>query len=306
MKKIIVAVALAVVFVMSLAVPAFAQMTHTVTYEMDGVIDYQRQAGHACNTGGVHKQTIVGAGEMSKTSGILMIPGRLTMTDNNDFVAGEAALTVTSVIELCAPPKYVYEGNSAVAGGTTLEAPVRSTAIYGPENHWATAGRGAGSILGTTHEELATIFEWEALTEQIWAVQVQADPGFSGNLHQDFEAADGPYWAGPGELNEFANEAAWNDGNWNQNHRWRWERDGDGLIGRSQGANYVGSYFDIEQHARTSMGTVQRYIDVSSPFSHGYLMEDMSVIGKSDINEAFSMTNLAPGADVPGDWWDLF
>ena len=306
MKKTIVAVALAVLFVMSLAVPAFAQMTHSVTYEMDGVIDYRRQAGHYCNTGGVHKQTIVGSGEMSKTSGIAMVPGRLTMQDENDYVAGETALTVTSVIELCAPPKYVYEGISAVDPTGTLEAPVRTTAIYGPENHPATAGRGAGSIAGTTHEELASIFGWDALTDQIWAVQVQADPGFSGNLHQDFTAADGRYWAGPGVFNEFANDAAWDDGNWNQNTRWRWERNADGLIGISQGTNYIGSYFDIEQHARTSMGTLKRYIDVSSPFSHGYLHEDMSVVGKSDVQETFSMTNIAPGADVPGEWWDLF
>ena len=292
MKKNIVAVALAVIFVMALAVPAFAQvMTHGVTYEMDGVIDYKRQAGHLCNTGASHKQTISGSGEMSKVSSIAMIEGRLTMEDTNDYVAGETSLTVTSVIELCAPPKFTYDdadGNTAV---------VSPTAMYGHGDQPYTFGPHAFGELGSVAPDFSA---WDALTDQIWAVQVSADPGFSGNLHQDFEAAYGPYW-GFG-LAPFDHEDAWT-GN---TDTWRWETDESGVLGVGVGADYVGNYFNIDQHARTSMGEVKRYIDVSSPWSHAYLMEDMSVVGKSDIQESFDMTNLAPGADVPGLWWDLF
>jgi hypothetical protein len=88
--------------------------------------------------------------------------------------------------------------------------------------------------------------------------------------------------------------------------KWRWEFDEDGVLGANIGADFVGVYFTMDQHARTSMGTLKRYIDISSPFTHAYLMEDMSVVGKSDVKEAFAMVNAPAGADVPGDWWKLF
>jgi hypothetical protein len=44
---------------------------------------------------------------------------------------------------------------------------------------------------GVNVDEDLAIFD--AVSKQIWAVQVSADPGFSGNLHQQFEAAYGPY-----------------------------------------------------------------------------------------------------------------
>ncbi len=296
MKKTIVAVALAVVFVMALAVPAFAQMTHGVTYEMEGVIDFRKQAGHACNTGAVHKQTIVGSGEMSKQQSIVMIPGRLTMEDNNDYVAGETALTVTSVIELCAPPKYTYDdadGNTAIVHPAAMYRNLNQPYLFTPLD--------AGGVVGfnpTTenYDMTPTYGDWDAVSDQIWAVQVQADPGFSGNLHQDFEAAYGPYDGG----NWLVDDEDWTPAD----IRWGWEDTGNVDIIR--GDDYVGNYFNIDQHARTSMGEVKRYISISSPFSHAYLMEDMSVVGKSDIQEAFSMRNIAAGADVPGLWWDLF
>lgn len=290
MKKTIVAVALAVIFVMALAVPAFAQvMTHGVSYEMEGVIDYKRQAGHACNTGGVHKQTIVGSGEMSKESSIAMIRGRLTMEDVNDYVAGETALTVTSVIELCAPPKYTYDdadGNTAVVHPAAMHRGVDQPYFWGPLG-WT----------GENYDMAPTYADWDAVSDQIWAVQVKADPGFSGNLHQDFEIAYGPYdgagwlWDGDEDFDSPDSE------------HWAWANtDWDVVVD----ADYVGNYFNIDQYARTSMGEVKRYISVSSPWSHAYLMEDMSIVGKSDIQESFSMRNLPPGADVPGLWWDLF
>ena len=305
MKRSIVAVTLAVVFVMALAAPAFAQsMTHTSTYEMDGTIDYKRQAGHLCNTGAEHKQTIVGDGEISKTSSIAMIPGRLTMEDTNDYVAGETGLTVTSVIELCAPPKYTYD-NDAYEGVVSPMAMYRDAdqprTWYGQDGAIDGEDFAYAGWEGTrNYWDNPDYGNWEAVSDQIWAVQVAADPGYSGNLHQDFEAAYGPYIGQetPADAEATFPTAADSDG-------WGWQDSTAGEVA-SVGIDYVGNYFNIDQHARTSMGEVKRFIDISSPWSHAYLHEDMSVVGQSDIEEAFDMTNLAPGADVPGLWYDLF
>jgi len=292
-KKTILAVALVVFFVMALAVPAFAQsMTHTKTAEIDGTIDWELQAGHLCNTGAEQKQTIMGSGQLSKTMTTAQVKGKLTVSDVNDFVAGATNLAVISVIELCAPPKFTYE-----------DAVVSPTAIYDPTlgNQPKTffgLGLGFGGTSNT--EDMRMYDEWEPVSKQIWAAHVNADPGFSGNLHQDFEAAYGPFW---GALGVQDAEDGWT-GN---TDRWRWQTtNGIATLGVGRGANYVGNYFNIEQHARTSQGAVQRFIDISSPWSGAYVYEDMTVVGKSEINEAFSMVNLGPGADVPGLWWDLF
>ena len=290
MKRSIVAIMLAVVFVMALAAPAFAQtMNHSATYEMDGTIDFRKQAGHKCNTGAEYKQTIVGDGEMAKEQSVAMSRGLLTVEDANDYVAGETGLTVTSVIELCAPPKYTYEdddGNEAVVHPAAMYGDEDQPYIFGPDG-----------FQDANYDMADTYSDWNAVSDQIWAVQVAADPGFSGNLHQDFTAAYGPYdssgymWDGEEDFDNPADE------------RWAWANDDWDIVVDD---DYVGNYFDIEQHARTSMGEVKRFIDISSPFSHAYLMEDMSVVGKSDIEEAFNMTNIGPGADMPGLWWDLF
>ena len=299
MKKTIVAVALVVVFVMALAVPAFAQMTHSVVYELDGTIDFKKQAGHLCNTGADHKQTISGSGELFKESAIVMVPGRITMEDTNDFVAGETNLAVISVIELCAPPKYMYEG-----------AVVSPAAMYNvgsqPYTYFGAVGEALAdgdAFMGTTsYTEMDNYDEWVPLTKQIWAAHVNADPGFSGNLHQDFVAAYGPY-QGLADTEELLwdPEDAWTT----HTDAWRWN---DTAAGPSAavGVDYVGNYFNIEQHQRTSQGAIQRFIDISSPWNHGYLMEDATIVGKSDVQETFTMSNLPEGADMEVDWWVLF
>ncbi len=304
MKRTFVAVALAVIFVLALAAPAFASMNHTATYELDGTINFKKQAGHACNTGGVLKQTIAGSGKMDKLMDVAMVPGKLTVADQNDWVAGATPLTVTSVWELCTPPKYTYEGRDAL--GRKVVAPVDTLhAMYGPSvNQPAYAYIGERhnmAISGTTVAQLAKYYDWDALTGQIWAVQVQADPGFSGNLHQKGEAAYGPFWAGLK-----AHDSAWTVAPNSYTDTWRWETDKDNVIGRGIGKDYVGDYFNMEQFARTSQGTLKRYIDISSPWSHAYLMQDMTIVGKSEVKEGFSMPNQAAGKDVPKDWWRLF
>ena len=62
----------------------------------------------------------------------------------------------------------------------------------------------------------------------------------------------------------------------------------------------------MEKHARTSQGTIRRFIDISSYWSHAYLMEDMSIVGKADLKESFMLDNLPAGKDILKDWWRLF
>jgi len=134
----------------------------------------------------------------------------------------------------------------------------------------------------------------DPLTDQIWAVQVSADPGFSGALTQDFEAAYGPWEGHHSGLNE-------------EDVSWDFDDDDDAALDDVvRGDDYVGNYFNIDQFARTSQGTTKRYISISSPWSHAYLMEDMEVVGMAEITESFSMDNIAPGEEAVPDWWELF
>ena len=289
MKRNITAVALAVVFILALAGPAFAQdMSHTATYEMDGEIDFFKQAGHLCNTGAQYGQVIEGEGQMSKVQNVSMVKGKITMDDANDFIAGETDLTVTSVIQLCAPPKLTYD-----------DAVVHPQYIYNDEDQPKYLVKDedgnpefSGENWWDRQDDLPA--DWEAVSNQIWAVQVQADPGFSGNLHQDFEAAYGPYTVAGEDT----------DGNIipGSADSWSWGAAGNPVVG----ADYVGDYFNIDQMARTSQGTVQRFIDISSLWSGAYLHEDMSVVGASEIEEAFTMENIGPGDEVVGLWYDIF
>ena len=109
MKKTL-ALALAVVFVLAFAVPAFAQdMTHNATYKMDGTISLNKQVGHLCNTGAQLNQVITGEGEMEKVMNTAQVAHRLTVDDTNDFVTAADAvnnLSVQSGIALCAPAKH--------------------------------------------------------------------------------------------------------------------------------------------------------------------------------------------------------
>jgi len=108
---------------------------------------------------------------------------------------------------------------------------------------------------------------WDALTSQTWAVQVSANPGETGQLRSDFEAVYGPGAAEAGA------------------------------------DTFLGDYFEIEQLAATSDGTLRRYIDISSSRRHAYLFEDMRVDGTATVNEAFSLINIT-GAGL--NWYDLF
>jgi len=144
----------------------------------------------------------------------------------------------------------------------------------------------------------------EGLTEQIWAVQVQSDPGFSGNLEQQWEAAYGAYEGL--KLDGPATTFGDPEGTETHDNVFGFLLDEDDYLVVELGSDYVGNYFNIEQYARTSQSHVYRYIDISSPWSYAYVYEYAEVTGKAEIQEAFSLDNLGPGADVATDWWDIF
>ena len=125
MKKNL-ALALVVMFVISLASPAIAQgLNHSISAQIEGDINWKSQAGHLCNTGAEQKKTIMGSAEIFELErSVVMIEGRLTVTDMNDFVAGDNGLAVTSVIELCAPPKMEFT--------TTKYVPIAGTVVVDP------------------------------------------------------------------------------------------------------------------------------------------------------------------------------
>jgi len=306
MKKTLVAITLAILFTLALVIPAFAQyMEYSGDYVMNGTISGKMQAGHLCNTGAEMKQTISGAGSMTKAIDIYMVEGKLDVDDDNDFVASAtSSLTVTTAIKLCAPPKYVYttDGGEYWSKGEAIPVEelyqVLNLQLY---NDFLV------NVLETDPLDPDMIAEFmedntKKLTKQIWAVQVSADPGFSGNLHTDFTAAYGKF-GGWGHIDD---EPADDEFMFLYDTDDMWDVR-TGLSDKiATGKDYVGNYFMIEQFARTSMGTTKRYIDISSPFSHAFLHEDMTVVGKAEVRESFEMMNIAEGAEATTDWWDLF
>lgn len=55
--------------------------------------------------------------------------------------------------------------------------------------------------------------------------------------------------------------------------------------------------FGIVQDIINSGGSVERFIDISSPWTGAYIYEDMQVVGRVEIVESFSMDNLPGGRD---------
>ena len=288
MKRTIVAVTLAVIFTLALATPAFGSMEHEATYKLDGTITFSQQAGHWCNTGAEMQQRISGQGSLVKAKDVYMEEGMITVADNNDWVTAPDAirnLTVTTAIWLCAPPKYEYNDGDA------------EDTEWNVADFWNDEDRG---VFGTNGEGLvadATLPEYRAVSDQVWAVQVAANPGYSGQIDMAFEAANSNKLYESKEDDE-AHNAAW--------LRSAPFDDWPGYQPFSVGPWFPGSYFNIEQFSRTSDGTHRRYIDISSPYSHAYLSETMTVTGMSEVWEAFSMDNLPAGDEVGALWWALF
>lgn len=73
------------------------------------------------------------------------------------------------------------------------------------------------------------------------------------------------------------------------------------LLMSSPGLGYTGTTstqsIGLTQQSSTTGGELRRHIDISNPFSGGYLLEDMTVIGSASVTESFTMNNLGPGAE---------
>ena len=276
MKRTIVAVSLAVIFTLALATPAFGSMEHEATYKWEGTIDFSQQAGHLCNTGAEMQQRITGQGAMEKAKNVYMEEGLITVEDSNDWVTAPDAirnLTVTSAIMLCAPAKTVYE-----------DEPYNSD-FYG--------------YYDDLEDDSGKDYATDAISDQVWAVQVSADPGYSGQIDMAFEAAYSPWvYEDDSDADMEPWRSAWFEGDVYE----AWP----GFEQQDMGPWFAGNYFNIEQFSRTSQGTHRRHIDISSPWSHAYLTETMTVTGMSEVWEAFSMDNLTAGDEVGQLWWELF
>ncbi len=65
----------------------------------------------------------------------------------------------------------------------------------------------------------------------------------------------------------------------------------------------VGS-FEMEQETGTSGGTTKRNIDISSAWSGAYIHENMTVVGKAEIKESFSMNNIKGSSESDRDFFE--
>lgn len=53
--------------------------------------------------------------------------------------------------------------------------------------------------------------------------------------------------------------------------------------------------FWMEQVTGAEQGTIEGHLDISSPWSGGYVYENFTAVGTIEINDSFSMNNLGPG-----------
>jgi len=326
-KKVLFNIAMAIAITLILALPAFAfapmyiplyvtgDLTQSIEYEFEGQIDFKKQAGHICNTGAEMKQTIYGEGKLEKSSEIYMKAAFIDVMDSNSFVTAPDAVNnieVVTAIKLCSPAKHVFTAEAEALLDEYFED---IAGMFGPEFAAFLASFEAGDPVPSA---LGYLFGWETsinniigfpyfdpdveiavpLTKQIWATSVSADPGQMGNYTGGFKAAYGPYDITADE----------------EGRGWWYVDDEDNPVhfdlalidSVDVGEEYVGNYFGIEQFAYTSGGVTKRFTSISSPWSHGYFTNDLTVTGMASITEAFTMGNLPEGAAAVKDWWDLF
>jgi hypothetical protein len=176
----------------------------------------------------------------------------------------------------------------------------------------ALSGLSEAELIIVAYENNVTYYvtDFSALSEQVWAVGLETEPGGQGQLGQKIEAAYGSYMSptagGSGAGSE---QSEFNDGWWFVNRQGLplsgLLRAGDDVIVKS-GRKFVGDYFTLKQFASTTGGLSKRYISISSPWSLGFVHEDARVAGKSVIRDTFMMINIEPGRVNSFDWLELF
>ncbi len=275
---------------LTIAVPAIAQedfdIRHSIRMFADGQITIDRELGHACTTGAVKTQTVRGFGQMTRIEEVRIAPHIITVDEQTDWTTAVDAiinLSVTTTIDLCARPKSVAahtyedpEGNFVINEGDVI-SPYHPLVVSG---------------------DVAVI----GMTSQTWGAFVSANPGEQGSYHSDFIAAYGP---GPieerfGQIDELGEVTFFDE-------EFRWWFDDSKRGGIDRGDRYVGNYFEIDQYAFTSGGEMRRFIDISSPFSHGILVDIMEVTGRAEVRESFELDNLEPGPRARRlTWYELY
>lgn len=271
---------------------------HTIRYEIGGRISIDREIGQACQTGAVKSTTVRGYGEMTKYENIRIRKNIMSVEEVSDWSVPAGAiegLTVTTTIRLCNRPMTaaaeVYGEDDPLTPFDDRLLLGDIINVYGPL-----------VVDGT--------IKVRPLTAQIWATAVSTNPGHSGSYHSDFIAAygPGPYERKYGYEDQFGfrhfygEEFMWEYDpripSFNRNHR---------HLGYKRGEFYVGNYFNIEQFAATTQGSLRRLISISSPFENTFLEEEMSVIGSASVREALKLNNLTRGPrGISLAWYELF
>ena len=288
---------LAIMIIITITLPVIAQddssFSHTINYKIGGLISIDRQIGHDCSTGAVKKQTVRGYAEMTKHESVRIAKGIMKIDEQSDWSVPANALsglTVTTTIKLCSRPMsaasqvYAFDTDNILKEGDIIN-PYHPLVVDGTI-----------SVSG--------------LTSQLWATALSTIPGHTGSYYADFVAAYGP---GPYEVMYGMEDQYGNIYFPDKDFIWEYDPavayfDRDHKTrGYKRGKYYVGNYFNIEQYAYTSNGSLKRFISMSSPFEDTILVEDLEVIGMAAVREAFSMHNLKGGPKaITLTWYELF
>ena len=262
---------------------ASTRFSHTADYRIGGLISIDKQIGDPCSTGAVKRQTIRGYGEMTKSETLEIDQHIMAVEDEMDWITAEDAvrnLEVISTIDLCAHPLSVaaedYQDDQYDIEEGDVVSPYHPLVVDG-------------------------LLNIRPKTSQIWGNAVTPNPGHVGGYHVDFIAAYGP---GPREvegiIGQFGERIFFDE-------EYMWWFDDTKKDGVDTGDRYVGNYFDIDQYLYTSDGETRRFISISSPFSKALLIEEMLVIGMTEVTESFELDNLEPGPDaITFAWHELF
>jgi len=271
------------IFTIPFLAEASTRFSHTADYRIGGLIEIDKQIGYPCSTGASKRQTIRGYGEMTKSETLDIAQHIMAVEDEMDWITAEDAvrnLAVISTIDLCARPLSV-----AAEDYQDDQYDIKEGDVVSPYHPLVVDG----------------LLRIRSKTSQTWGNAITPNPGHVGGYDVDFIVAYGP---GPrevggitgefGEIIFFDEEYMW----------WFDDTKEDGI---DTGDRYVGNYFDIDQYLYTSEGETRRFISISSPFSKALLIEEMLVIGMTEVTESFELDNLEPGPDaITLAWHELF
>lgn len=284
-------------FLLALTAPVIAQsdekFTHTIYYEIGGRIAINRQLGHPCTTGAVKRQTINGYGEVKKGETVKIAANIMTVDETLDWTVPAGALgslSVVTTINLCSRPMSVVAEVYKIDDDNELKV---------------------GDVINTYHPLVVDgTISVSPVSAQVWSTALTTNPGFAGGMHQEFFAAygPGPYEAKFGELDKFGRRFFYDP-----EYMWEYragvhhlERDHK-TKGYKRGEYYVGDYFNIEQYAYTTGGSLRRFISMSNPFENTYVETELAVEGSAAVRDAFTQHNLKGGPKaITLAWYELF